>query len=303
MAISTVKAIINGTTHDLKLNSSTGMYEASVSAPTETSYSNNSGHYYPVTIKATDSAGNVTQVTDTDATFGSALKLRVKETVAPVIKITSPTDDEVTSNSKPTVAWTVTDSGSGVNSSTISIAIDSGSTVTSGITKTTITNGYSCSYAIPTALSDGTHTVKVNASDNDGNKATQRTVSFIVDVAPPVLEVTSPANNLVTKTATVTISGKTNDVTSGIKKVTYKLNGGSETQITVDANGNFSKSITITEGANTIVISSQDAGGLKTTITRIVTLDTKAPVIEEISITPNPVSTGALLSVNVKVTD
>lgn len=303
MAISTVKAVINEVTHDLKLNSSTGMYEANVSAPTETSYNNNSGHYYPVAIKATDSAGNVTQVTDTDATFGSVLKLRVKETVAPVIKITDPTDDEVTSNSKPTVAWTVTDGGSGVDPNSIGIALDSGSKITSGITKTPITNGYQCSYQIPTALSDGTHTVKVDASDNDGNKATQRAVSFYVDVTPPELSVNSPANNLVTNKSSVTVAGMTKDVTSGIEKVTVKVNAGSEKEIDVNSDGSFSSSVTLAEGANTIVVKSYDTGGLISSVTRIVTLDTQAPVIEEISITPNPVSTGELLSVNVKVTD
>lgn len=303
MAISKVQAIIKGTTYNLALNSSSGYYEADITAPTETSYNNNSGHYFPVTVKATDSAGNVTQVTDSDATFGSALKLKVKEKAAPVITITSPTESEVTTNSKPTVKWTVTDSGSGVASGSISITLDSGSAVTSGITKTAITNGYSCSYTIPSALSDGTHTVKVKAKDNDGNSATQRSVSFVVDVAPPVLSVSSPTNNLVTATKTVTVAGKTNDSTSGIKKVTVKLNAGSETKVTVDSNGNFSTSITLVEGANTIVITSYDSGGLKTSVTRIVTLDTQAPTIEEISITPNPVSTGGLLAVSVKVTD
>lgn len=303
MAISKVQAILNGTTYSLSLNSSTGYYEASITAPTATSYNNNSGHYYPVTVKATDSAGNVTQVTDSDATFGDVLKLRVKETVAPSISITSPTDSEVTTNTKPMVVWTVTDSGSGVNPDSISITLDSGSKVTSGIAKTAITNGYSCSYTIPSALSDGTHTVKVDASDNDGNAATQRSVSFIVDAAPPVLSVTSPANNLVTNSKTVTVSGKTSDATSGIKKVTVKLNSGSESTVTVDSSGNFSKSITLSEGANTIVVTSYDAGGLKTSITRVVTLDTQAPVINDIALTPNPVSTGELLTINVKVTD
>lgn len=303
MAISTVKAIINGTTHDLKLNSSTGMYEASVSAPTETSYNNNSGHYYPVTIKATDSAGNVTQVTDSDATFGSTLKLRVKETVAPVITITNPTESEVTSNTTPIVKFTVTDSGSGVVSESISVNVDDTGEITNGVTKTAITNGYSCSYAIPTALSDGNHTIVVNAGDNDGNSATERTVTFYVDATPPELSVSSPVNNFVTNQSEITVAGTTQDVTSGIEKVTIKVNAGTEQEIDVNSDGSFSSSITLTEGANTIVIKSYDTGGLSSSVTRIVTLDTKAPVIEEISITPNPVSTGELLSVNVKATD
>lgn len=180
MAISSVQATIKGTTYNLTLNSSTGLYEASVTAPSTSSYNNNSGHYFPVTIKATDSAGNSTTINDTNATLGNKLKLKVKETTAPAIVISSPTESQVTNNTKPTVNFTVTDADSGVNSDSISITVDSGSAVTSGITKTAITNGYSCSYAIPTALADGNHTIKVNAKDNDGNAATERTVTFKV---------------------------------------------------------------------------------------------------------------------------
>ena len=53
MAIKTVQAIINGVPTTLTLNSSTGKYEATITAPTKSSY-NQSGGYYNVTVKATD---------------------------------------------------------------------------------------------------------------------------------------------------------------------------------------------------------------------------------------------------------
>lgn len=302
MEIKTVQVTIKGVTTTLALNSSTGLYEGNVTAPAETSYKNNSGHYFPVTVKATDSAGNSTVVNDTDATLGSKLKLRVKETVLPVITITNPTEGQLTTNAKPTVNWTVTDSGSGVNPDTISIKIDSGSAITSGITKTAITNGYQCSYAISSTLANGAHTVYINASDYDGNKATQRTVNFTVDTVPPELSVTSPVNNYVTNNPTVTVSGTARDVTSGLQSVSVRINGGSTQNVTV-TNGAFSQNFTLTEGANTIVVTATDTGGLQTSVTRIVTLDTKAPVISDVNLQPNPVSTGEILNVKVTVTD
>lgn len=175
--------------------------------------------------------------------------------------------------------------------------------MTSGITKTAITNGYSCSYAIPTALTDGNHTIKVNAKDNDGNAATQRTVTFKVDATPPTLSVSAPTNNLVTNNASCVVTGKTSDVTAGIKSVTVQLNGGTATNVTVDSSGNFRTTITISEGANTIVITATDNGGLSSSVTRIVTLDTSAPVINSVEISPNPVSTGEVFTVTVKATD
>ena len=88
MAVKTVQAIVNGVTTTLTLNSGTGKWEATITAPATSSYNNNDGHYFPVTIKATDEAGNVTTKNDTDATLGSSLQLRVKEKTAPASPIT-----------------------------------------------------------------------------------------------------------------------------------------------------------------------------------------------------------------------
>lgn len=283
MAIKTVQAIINGVPTTLTLNSSTGKYEATITAPTKSSY-NQSGGYYNVTVKATDTAGNSTSKDATDATLGSKLKLVVKEKVAPTITVTYPTASATTTNNKPTFTWKVTDDDSGVNSNTIGITVDSGSKITSGITKTAITGGYECSYTPSAALSDVSHTVKFNASDNDGNAAAQKSVTFKVDTVPPTLNVTSPAEGLVTNNATVTV----------------KVNG---TVVTVDSSGNFTTTVTLTEGLNTITVVATDSAGKATTVTRKVTLDTKAPTITDVSITPNPVDGGKTFVIAVSVTD
>ncbi len=303
MAIKTVQAIINGTTYTLTFNPNTGYYEADITAPSKSSYNINSGHYYPVTVKATDTANNTVTANDSHAEFGNALRLRVREVTKPVITITSPTESQRMTNNKPTVAWKVTDDDSGVNPGTIGIAIDSGSKITSGITKTAITGGYQCSYAIPSALSDGSHTVKCDASDYDGNAATQRSVTFIVDTVPPALSVASPANNLVTNNKSVTVSGTTSDATSSPVTLTIRLNSGSAQAVTVGSNGAFSTGLTLAEGVNTIVITATDSAGKTTSVTRTVTVDTAAPVISEVVITPNPVSVGDIFKIQVKVTD
>lgn len=303
MSIASVQATIKGTAYSLSLNSSTGLYEASVTAPSTSSYNNNSDHYFPITVKATTDAGNSTTVSDTDSTLGKSLRLQVLETTAPVITIGSPTEDEVTSNTTPVIVFTVTDDDSGVNADSISISVDDETVTESSIVKTAITNGYTCSYNISNVLDEGIHTVIVNAQDNDGNSSTPRTVNFKVDVTPPSLSVESPVNNFVTNQDTCVVSGAASDVTGGIEKVTLRINGGSAIEAEVDDDGKFSKSITLTEGANTIVITAYDKGGLSSSITRIATLDTKAPVIEDITITPNPVSTGEVFKISVQVTD
>lgn len=303
MSVKTVTAVINGQTYTLTKNSSTGKYEATITAPSKSSYTL-SGHYYPVTVKATDEAGNSTTKDATDATLGSSLQLKVKEKTAPVIAITSPTAGAYITNSKPAIKWKVTDEDSGVDASTIGITIDSGSKITGDkITKTAVTGGYECSYTPDTALADGSHTIKVDASDNDGNAATQKSVAFKIDTVPPTLSITSPTNGLITNNAAVTVKGTTNDATSSPVKVTVKLNSGAAESVTVNDDGSFTKALTLVAGSNTITVVATDSAGKSTTVTRTVTLDTTAPVIKSVTLTPNPVDAGKTFVISVEVTD
>ena len=278
MSVKTVQAVINGQTYNLTLNSSTGKYEATITAPGKSSYTL-SGHYYPVTVKATDDAGNTTTKTDSDATLGSSLKLQVKEKVAPVIAITAPTAGSYIINSKPAITFKITDDEKAVS------------------------GGYECTYTPDTALSDGSHTVKVDASDYDGNAAVQKSVTFKIDTVPPTLSITSPVDGLVTNQAACTVKGITNDVTSSPVTVTIKLNSGSAEAVTVGSDGSFSKALTLAAGSNTITIVARDSAGKTTTITRTVELDTTPPTIKSITLTPNPVDAGKTFVISVEVTD
>ena len=296
MSVKTVQAIINGQTHNLTYNDDTGKYEATISAPALSSY-NQEGHYYPVQIKAEDDAGNVTTVDDKHSTLGESLRLKVVEKVAPTITITSPTQGAFLDNATPQITFKVEDNDSGVAEGTIKLTIDS-TEYTTEITKTPMEGGYNCSYTPTVALGDGEHTITVNASDNDGNAATAQSVTITVDTVPPTLSITAPAEGLVTNTAELTVTGTTNDATS--KPVTVTING---EPVTVETDGSFSKAITLTPGANQITVIATDKAGKSTTVTRNVTLDTGAPVIQSVSIVPNPVDAGATYIISAEVTD
>ena len=295
MSVKTVQAVINGQTYTLTLNSN-GKYEATITAPTKSSYNQN-GHYYAVTITATDTAGNSVTKTVNDATLGTSRQLRVKEKVAPVITLSSPSSSALLTNNKPKFQWTITDDDSGVDPSTIKIKIDS-TTISDGITKTAITNGYSCSYTPATALSDGNHTYSVYGSDFDGNEATVKSATFKVDTIAPSLNVTAPTDGFITNSSKVTVKGTTNDVTSS--PVTLKING---TAVTVGSDGSFTHEVNLTEGANTITIVATDGAGKSTTVTKTVYMNTSAPIISAVTITPNPVDAGATFIITVAVTD
>lgn len=215
-----------------------------------------------------------------------------------MITITSPTAGQYLANSTPAITWKITDDDSGVNPSTIALKVDNVAVDASKITKTAVTGGYTCSYTPATALTDGEHTIIATASDYDGNAATQKSVTFTVDTIPPTLSISAPVAGLVTNKSTVTVTGTTDDATS--KPVTVTVNG---TAVTVGTGGSFSKDVTLTEGSNTITIVAKDKAGKTTTVTRTVTLDTKAPVIKSVTMTPNPVDAGKTYIIAVEVSD
>ena len=81
------------------------------------------------------------------------------------------------------------------------------------------------------------------------------------------------------------------------------LNGTDVGAITVNADGSFSKAITLVAGTNTIVVTATDSAGKSTSITRTVIVNTSPPVFTSVTITENPSVTGASVTITVEVTD
>ena len=298
MAISKVRVQINGTWYVLTAGSN-NTYTATITAPGTTSF-NNTGGYYDVTVEATNTAGTV--VTQ-NASGLAALKLVVKEKVAPVITILTPTSGAYVTNNKQTVTFNITDEagGSGVNLSSLVVKQDGTAVATSTIKSTAITNGYSVTYTPATALTDGSHTVTITVSDNDGNAATAKSTTYTLDTVPPTLNITAPVNDMVTNMASLVVRGSTNDVSSSPVTVKILLGSTDQGAVSVASDGTFSKTLTLVEGSNTITVTATDAAGKASTVTRTVTLDTSLPVVKSATISPNPVNAGASMIITVVV--
>lgn len=300
MAIKTVQAVIDGQTYNLTRNSSTGKWEATITAPGKTSY-NQSGGYYNVKVVATNDADTKGQA---DGSTLTGLRLVVKEKVAPVITILSPSSGAYVSNSKQPVVFTVVDEtgGSGVDLTSLVVKQDSATVASSTISTQAITNGYQVTYTPASALSDGRHKVTIDCKDHDGNSATQKSTTYTVDTVPPTLNVTSPTEGLITNSQTITVAGTTNDATSSPVTIKIELNGVNQGNVTVGTGGAWSKSVTLASGMNTIKVTATDAAGKTSTVTRTVTLDTSVPKITAATITPNPVDAGATMVISVTIT-
>lgn len=288
MSVVEAWAVINSSRINLS-HGSGNTWSGTGNAPLKSSYSQ-PNHVYAVTIYAKDDAGNTSQ---DEAT------LRVVEKTPPVITPVSPTTGSVITNNKPQIIWEVTDDDSGVNTGTIGITIDDQSKVTgSSIQTTQITNGYRCTYTPPNALGDGSHTIRFDASDNDGNAAAQKSITIKIDTTPPTLNLTSPAEGMVTNNTQIIVSGTTNDATSSPVEVTVN-----DETVEVQSNGQFSTTITGTEGENTITVIAKDSAGKTTTVTRHVTVDTGSPEITSVSITPDPADVGSTVTITAIITD
>lgn len=298
--IKTVQATIKGQVYTLTLSETSGKYEATITAPDKSSYNNNAGHYYPVSITATDQAGNSVTIDDTDSTLGNSLKLKVKEKVKPVISKLVPSNGAYLATSAPEITATLTDDDSGIAINTLVLKIDEQTINNTNIIKSATTGGYNISYTPTTALNDGSHTVTVQISDNDGNVSDTASTTFSVMTTAPTLEITAPVDGLNTNKSALTVTGTTNSDA----KVKITLNGTDVGTVTVDSNGTFSKGITFnTEGENVIVITSTNLAGVDSSVTRRVIYDTTAPSITAVTITPNPVDAGNTYVISLSITD
>lgn len=298
--IKTVQIILNGQTYSAEYDTQSKKYKATITAPGKTSY-NEKGHYYPLTVKALDTANNRVEKNDTDETLGNNLRLRVREKAKPTIEEIYPTQSAAITSNSPVFKWKVLDevNGSGVNPDTIGITLDSGVKIVGAkINKEKITNGYSCTYTHDSALEDGTHVVKYDAQDYDENSATQKVVTYKIDTVPPTLNISAPVNALITNQKNCVVKGTTNDVTSSPVKV--KVN---EKDVTVSPEGSFETTILLEEGNNTITIVATDSAGKSTTVTRTVTLDTVAPTIKSVTLSSKDCGTNDTITILIEVVD
>lgn len=316
MALKKLTALVQGNTVELTLNSSTGYYEATCTAGTDSSF-NQSGGYFPVGMTAEDTAGNKSTIDSSHSTLGGNIRLFVYEQNKPTITITSPTAGAyVTDTTKPEITFKIVDNStqasgySGINKSSVVLKVNGTAVANSKITFTETTGGFIGKYTPETDLADGEVTITVDCKDNDGNAATTATITFRVDNLAPSLDVTAPADGLETNQSSVTVTGTTNDVNKPVT-VTIKLNGVDCGAVTVNSDGSFSKVINLTQqGSNTIVVTATDASGKSTSQTKTVKYSTTAPVFTDVEIiyngkkvdSTNKVPAGAVYTIRCKVT-
>jgi hypothetical protein len=300
MAVKTAYVMFNGNKIAAVLNEATGKYEAIVTAPAASSWSQ-PDHVYKAEVHAEDNAGNTASVTSSDVTYGNQLKIRVLEKTKPTAQITKPTSGSVLGSDAQDIVLVVKDAGgSGLNLSTVVFKVNGSAIASSALTWADGTDGAKTATYHATKLPDGSNTIELQVTDNDGNVSDKASVSFIISTAAPTLDVTTPVDNLLTNHSSVTVSGTAAAGSNAVTLSSVTVNG---SKVAVGSNGAFSTEVQLAEGANTITIVATDSLGKNTTVVRHVTRDSTAPVITDIVTTPLTVDSGKTFKITFKVTD
>jgi hypothetical protein len=112
------------------------------------------------------------------------------------------------------------------------------------------------------SLTGGENTITATAKDSVGNKSRlSKAIVITYDASPPKLLITNPADNLTVTSANVTVTGKTDAAAS----VTVN-----DRQVIVQPDGQFSTSVTLVSGSNTIVIATTDSAGNTSKVSKTV---------------------------------
>ena len=278
---------------------SAGEWSVDIPSGSESSYSQ-SNHTYPIELHAFDAAGNETIMYATDDTYGDQLNIRVLEKTKPTATIVSPTQGSVLGSATQDIVMELQDAGgSGLNMASVIFKVNNAQ-VTQGVSWQDGAGGKkTCTYHAAN-LSDGSNSVSLQVTDNDGNVSDVAEVTFVISTSAPTLNVTSPTDNLLTNSNKVTVAGTAAAGSDAVTLTEVTING---EPAEVGEGGAFSEEIALTEGENTITIIAKDSLGKTTTVTRHVTVDTKAPIISDVEAEATTVDANSTIHLTFKVTD
>lgn len=292
-------AIYKSQQYNASYSQETQEWSVDIPSGSESSYSQ-SNHTYPIELHAFDAAGNETIMHATDDTYGDQLNIRVLEKTKPTATIVSPTQGSVLGSATQDIVMELSDAGgSGLNMAYAIFKVNN-IQVSEGLSWQDGADGKkTCTYHA-TNLSDGSNSVSLQVTDNDGNTSDIDTVSFVISTSAPTLNVTSPTEGLLTNSNKVTVSGTAAAGSDAVTLSSVKIN---EETVSVGPDGAFSKEITLQEGENTITIVAEDSIGKTTSVTRHVTVDTKAPIISDVEAEATTVDANSTIHLTFKVTD
>lgn len=221
---------------------------------------------------------------------GSSTVLAGGFAVLPTPSVDAPVDGSRINDSTPTYSGTIaTPLPSGTE---VAISVDGAE-----VGRATPDGLGNWSFTAATPLANGTHSVNALAiNPSQGVQSTRsNTNTFTVDVTPPAVAVTAPADGAQLNNTTPTYSGTVSDDGPGPLTVTVSVDGVSLGNATVTGGTwTFTQPLPLTQGSHTVTATATDDVGNTASDSNTFTMDTTAPAAPVIT-TP---ADGANLSTN-----
>jgi outer membrane protein assembly factor BamB len=235
---------------------------ASVPA-SETTYNDtgisNQGQTYYYYVVAVNSFGEGTQSNIVDVTMN--------DDAPPTVTITAPANNAILNSSTVTVRWQGNDVGSGINH--YETSIDGGGWINVGAATSKAFG----------SVSDGTHSVVVDAYDNAGNSESD-TVSFKVDTTKPIVSIISPMSEAILNNTAITVQWSGSDSGSGLSHYEVRLDSGQWIGKGKSTSHAFSG---LNEGAHISYVRVFDMAGNGAVAFVFFRVDTSGPIVSIIS--------------------
>ncbi len=196
-----------------------------------------------LTLQAEDASGNIL---DTEA---FAFTLDTQTEAATKLSL-SGVDGSVTNDNTPTITGEA-ESGSKVE------LFNGGELVG----ETTVNSPWEITTV---ALADGVQSITAKVTDAAGNTSTaSEALEFTVDTVAPQLNITSPLTDSVLSKG-VRLTGKLDEISSGIANLSYQFSGGDAVTVPVNENGEFDVELDLTglsNGTQTLTVTTTDLAG------------------------------------------
>jgi aerobic-type carbon monoxide dehydrogenase small subunit (CoxS/CutS family) len=196
------------------------------------------------------------------------------DTTGPAVAITSHTNNQTVTSSPIKVSGTATDSGLGNNG--ISSVTVNGVAATSG----TATGSATANWSRSVTLSPGANTITVvgkDASTAQNSTTVSITVNYTTpDTTGPAVAITSHTNNQTVTSSPITVAGTATDSgvgNNGISSVTVNGVAATGGTATGSATANWTRSVTLSPGANTIMVVGKDASTAQNSTTVSITIN------------------------------
>lgn len=215
------------------------------------------------------------------------------DTTAPSLSSFSPSNNSVSTNTAPEISVVLSDSGSGINSSAIALAVD-------GINFTASYSSGKLSFTPSSSLAEANHSAETWAYDNAGH-LTYAKWNFTVDKVPSVSDI-SPANDAYVKSTSFTISASVSDSGSGINSNACMMKiDGTNANFTISS-GRIEHTANLSEGTRKLEVWIYDYSGSYNYTNWSFIVDKTEPLISYLIPAENS-TTGYVTTVSAKVSD